>query len=214
MLQIIPNINVTSENDFEKIIEKLPATTELVQIDIADGTSTPKKNWHDREQMLNKIPCTIELHIMSTSPRPIISEWLTDEKVKNIIFHSEGLDQSEIISLAALIRTNGKIPGIAVRPETPPENLTDIISYFDSILILGVHPGTAGQTFLPETIEKISLTKKLYPNKLIEADGGISLNNVREINIAGADYACAASAIFSTTDPSEALRQLISTSQI
>lgn len=213
MLKIIPNINVASEVEFQNTVAKLPTSTELIQVDIADGTFTPEENWYERDQILNQVPCAIELHIMSANPRPIISEWLTDEKIKNIIFHFEDLDQSEIISLATLIRDGGKIPGIALRPETPPENITDIISYFDSILILGVHPGVAGQPFIPETIEKIALTKKLYPNKLVEADGGINLKNIREINNAGADYACAASAIFSTDDPTLALRQLISASQ-
>jgi len=214
MLKIIPNINVASEVEFQKTIKKLPITAELVQIDIADGTFTPKNNWYNKDQILKKVPCAIELHIMATDPRPIISEWLTDEKVKNIIFHFDGMDQSEIISLATLIRENGKTPGIALRPETAPEKLTDIISYFDCILILGVHPGVAGQPYIPETTNKIALTKKLYPDKLVEADGGVGLKNVRDIGIAGADYACAASAIFSTDDPTEALRQLTLASKI
>lgn len=95
--------------------------------------------------------------------------------------------------------------GVALNPHTPVSLLEDIIADVDLVLIMSVNPGFGGQSFIDNSINKISRLKELILQKqsgaLIEVDGGVSTNNVQQLFNAGCDVLVAGSAIFKAQQP-------------
>ncbi|MGI8581581.1 MAG: ribulose-phosphate 3-epimerase [Chitinophagaceae bacterium] len=110
------------------------------------------------------------------------------------------------------IKSLGMQAGIAINPHTRVELLRDILLDVDVVLIMSVNPGFGGQSFIPHTLEKIRAMRKMV-NELnldvkIEVDGGVSLENAKQIVEAGADVLVAGNAIFKSADPKQIIHQL------
>jgi ribulose-phosphate 3-epimerase len=110
------------------------------------------------------------------------------------------------------IKSLGMQAGIAINPHTRVELLRDILPDVDVVLIMSVNPGFGGQSFIPNTLEKIRAMRKMINelnlNVKIEVDGGVSLENAKQIVEAGADVLVAGNAIFKSTDPKQTIHQL------
>jgi len=110
------------------------------------------------------------------------------------------------------IKSLGMQAGVAINPHTRVELLRDILPEIDVVLIMSVNPGFGGQTFIPHTLEKIRAMRKMINelnlNVKIEVDGGVSLENAKQIVEAGADVLVAGNAIFKSTDPKQIIHQL------
>lgn len=106
---------------------------------------------------------------------------------------------------------------VAVNPHTPVSLLQDILGDIDVVLLMSVNPGFGGQKFIPHTLNKIrELRRMIDDNKLnvkIEVDGGVTLDNAKEIINAGADALVAGNTVFKSKDPRETIRQLKATSK-
>lgn len=102
--------------------------------------------------------------------------------------------------------------GVALNPHTPVNFLQDIIQDIDLVLIMSVNPGFGGQKFIPHSLKKIEELRRMIDdaklNVKIEVDGGITLDNAKQIIAAGADVLVAGSTVFKSTDPKETIRQL------
>jgi ribulose-phosphate 3-epimerase len=110
------------------------------------------------------------------------------------------------------IKSLGMQAGIAINPHTRVELLRDILPDVDVVLIMSVNPGFGGQSFIPYTLEKIRTMRKMI-NELnldvkIEVDGGVSLENAKQIVEAGADVLVAGNAVFKSADPKQTIHQL------
>lgn len=107
------------------------------------------------------------------------------------------------------IKALGMRAGVAINPHSPVMLLQDIIEDLDLVLIMSVNPGFGGQSFIPHSIQKIKELKALInENKSsakIEVDGGISLENTKDILNAGADILVAGNAIFGSDNPKETI---------
>ncbi len=103
------------------------------------------------------------------------------------------------------IKTLGMKPGVALNPSTPIYVLEDVLHDIDVVCLMSVNPGFGGQSFIPRTIEKIKALKAMIQSRglstLIEIDGGVTLENAKEILEAGADVLVAGSTVFKSTDP-------------
>ncbi len=102
--------------------------------------------------------------------------------------------------------------GVALNPHTPVMLLKDVIKDLDLVLIMSVNPGFSGQSFIEHTYQKIQETKALIEQTgskaMIEVDGGINDKNASKIVEAGADILVAASYIFNSNNPLQAIRNL------
>jgi ribulose-phosphate 3-epimerase len=114
-----------------------------------------------------------------------------------------------------LIRDSGARPGVVLNPATPVEALQWILEHLDFVLIMSVNPGFGGQAFIPSSIAKTAILKRMIAEKgldtLIEVDGGISARTIADVAAAGADVFVAGSAIFKSPDYRQtilSLRQL------
>ena len=101
--------------------------------------------------------------------------------------------------------------GVAINPHSPVILLKDIIADIDLVNLMSVNPGFGAQSFIPYSIQKIKDLKELINEKnssaKIEIDGGVSLQNAKEILNAGADVLVAGNAVFSSDDPKETIRK-------
>ena len=110
------------------------------------------------------------------------------------------------------IKSLGMQAGVAVNPHTPVNSLQEVLSDIDVVLIMSVNPGFGGQSFIPHSIEKIKQLRKMIDDAglktKIEVDGGVSLDNAKQIVDAGADVLVAGNAVFKSPDPKQTIHQL------
>lgn len=103
------------------------------------------------------------------------------------------------------IKSLGMKPGVALNPSTPIWVLEEVLQDIDVVCLMSVNPGFGGQSFIPRTLEKIKALKAMIQSRglstLIEIDGGVTLENAKEILEAGADVLVAGSTVFKSTDP-------------
>ncbi len=110
------------------------------------------------------------------------------------------------------IKGLGMKAGIALNPHTPVEFLKDILADIDLVCLMSVNPGFGGQSFIPNTINKIKELRKMLDEKGlkvdIEIDGGVTLDNAKTILDAGATVLVAGNTVFRSANPTETIRQL------
>ena len=102
--------------------------------------------------------------------------------------------------------------GLVFNPATPLSCLKHVMDKVDVILMMSVNPGFGGQSFIPETLNKLREARKLIDDSgydiRLEIDGGVKVNNIAEIAEAGADMFVAGSAIFNTEDYKATIDQM------
>lgn len=110
------------------------------------------------------------------------------------------------------IKALGMKAGVAINPHTPVSQLSEVLMDTDIVCMMSVNPGFGGQSFIPNTLNKIRELKKMIVEKaastLIEIDGGVTLENAAEIYAAGADILVAGNTVFSAADPSKMISDL------
>ena len=103
------------------------------------------------------------------------------------------------------IRSLGMKAGVAINPHTPVDLLKDILGDLEMVLIMSVNPGFGAQSFIPHSLKKISELRQMIKdagvNVKIEVDGGITLENAKEVADAGADVLVAGNTVFKSGDP-------------
>lgn len=103
------------------------------------------------------------------------------------------------------IRSLGMKAGVALNPHTPVNTLADVLHEIDLVCLMSVNPGFGGQKFIQQTLEKIKQLRKMCNDKSlkthIEIDGGVTLDNAKEILAAGADVLVAGNTVFKSADP-------------
>jgi ribulose-phosphate 3-epimerase len=117
-----------------------------------------------------------------------------------ITFHPEASEH--IDRTVALIKEQGCKAGLVFNPATPLHYLEHVIDQLDMVLLMSVNPGFGGQSFIPSSLEKLRVVRKMIDDKnlstRLEIDGGVKTDNIRDIASAGADTFVAGSAIFNT----------------
>lgn len=110
------------------------------------------------------------------------------------------------------IKGLGMKAGVALNPHTPIHLLENVINDIDVVLIMSVNPGFGGQHFIPQTLKKLRELRELIKvsdaHALIEVDGGVTLDNAKDIIDAGANVLVAGSTVFSSADPAATIKAL------
>lgn len=161
--------------DIVKILDNTKA--DYIHIDIMDGKFVENKTWTISEikkiTSYSKLP--LDVHLMVENP----SKYIEDYALLNtsyITFHYEAV--KDIDKMISEIKNYGLKVGIAINPETSEEVVFPYLSKIDEVLIMSVHPGKSGQSFIESTPDKIERLKKeiLRQNvkTIISVDGGIN----------------------------------------
>ncbi len=145
------------------------------------------------------ITVPIDVHLMVKPVDRIIPDF-AKAGATYITFHPEASEHVD--RTIGLIKESGCKAGLVFNPATPLHYLEHVIDQLDMVLLMSVNPGFGGQSFISSSLEKLRHVRKLIDQKelstRLEIDGGVKIDNIREIAAAGADTFVAGSAIFNT----------------
>ena len=150
----------------------------------------------------------LDVHMMVVEPEKLV-EPFARAGADGITFHVEAAENpNEVIDL---IKSTGKQVGISLKPGTPLSSIEPFLDKVDLVLIMSVEPGFGGQGYLPGSSVRIKelksrLNEMCLDRVLIEVDGGVKLNNMKEVVEAGADVLVAGSAVFGVKDPVQTIK--------
>ena len=150
----------------------------------------------------------LDVHMMVVEPEKLV-EPFARAGADGITFHIEAAENpNEVIDL---IKSTGKQVGISLKPGTPLSSIEPFLDKVDLVLIMTVEPGFGGQGYLPGSSDRIKklksrLNEMCLDRVLIEVDGGVKLNNMKEVVEAGADVLVAGSAVFGVKDPVQTIK--------
>jgi len=145
------------------------------------------------------VTAPIDVHLMVKPVDRIIPDF-AKAGASYITFHPEASEH--IDRTVALIKEQGCKAGLVFNPATPLHYLDHVIDQLDMVLLMSVNPGFGGQSFIPSSLEKLRVVRKMIDDKnlstRLEIDGGVKTDNIKDIASAGADTFVAGSAIFNT----------------
>lgn len=183
-------------------------TADWVQVDVMDGHFVPNLSFGAPVLKNLKTNLLIDVHLMVTNPADRIAEFLA-VGAKNITFHAEAVSSLDAQhSLVEAIRAGGAAAGIALNPDTPIAAIEEIANSMDLVLVMSVHPGFGGQSFIPSVLEKVKELRAKHPKLMIQIDGGIDVSTAELARNAGANNLVAGHAIFSASDRGAVIQAL------
>jgi ribulose-phosphate 3-epimerase len=151
----------------------------------------------------------LDTHLMIVEPEKFISRF-RDLGVYMLNVHYEAC--VHLNSVIAKIKAAGMKAAVTLNPHTPVELLEDILPEVDMVLLMSVDPGFGGQSFIPQSINKIMRLKEMIRRKtlntLIEVDGGINLETGKQSIEAGADVLVAGNFLFHSDNPQAMIAQI------
>ena len=192
--------------DFAKLGEEvdnvLASGADIVHFDVMDNHYVPNLTIGPLvcDALRNHgVTAPIDVHLMVKPVDRIIPDF-AKAGASYITFHPEASEH--IDRTVALIKEQGCKAGLVFNPATPLHYLDHIIDQLDMVLLMSVNPGFSGQSFIPSSLEKLRVVRKMIDDKnlntRLEIDGGVKTDNIRDIASAGADTFVAGSAIFNT----------------
>lgn len=209
-MKIIPGILEQDFSEIQKKVALVKPHVDRVHIDILDGTFVPYQSFRDPAK-IQTLPIQVELHLMIQRPEFVVRRWGTLPNVDRLIVHLETVSNAQ--EILNLIHKTHKQAGFALNSESRIAALQDPLLRADMMLVMGVEPGRAGQSILPDSIEKVKEARALFPEKIVSFDGGVRLENVSALRGAGASEIVANSAIFQAPDIAQAIAHLCGTFQ-
>ena len=185
----------------------IDAGADLVHFDVMDNHFVPNLTVGPLvcEAIRPHARVPIDVHLMVQPVDRIVADF-AKAGATFLSFHPEA--SSHVDRTIALIRDCGCRPGIVLNPATPLNVLDWTIDKVDLVLLMAVNPGFGGQSFIPHTLEKLRIVRRIVDEArargsreiLLEVDGGVKIDNIGEIARAGADTFVAGTAIFGSAD--------------
>lgn len=197
MATVIPAI---LENDFSAIVQKIHRVEEYVewvQIDFADQSLVPNKNFLDPVPFSTlKTKLNLEAHLMVKDPLMYL-ERFTSSGFKRFYAHVEGDFVDEYIATCYKL---GVGVGLAIDGPTPVEKIKPYLEDIDMILVMAIEAGFSGRPYREDTAEKIKAIRELEFDIPIAVDGAMDDINAAKVVEAGATIVCSNSYIFKADD--------------
>jgi ribulose-phosphate 3-epimerase len=192
----------------EEVDNVLKSGADIVHFDVMDNHYVPNLTIGPLvcEALRNHgITAPIDVHLMVKPVDRIIPDF-AKAGATYITFHPEASDH--IDRSLQLVRDSGCKSGLVFNPATPLSYLEYVLDKVDMVLLMSVNPGFGGQSFIPATLDKLREARKMIDESgydiRLEIDGGVKVDNIREIAEAGADTFVAGSAIFGAASDNDA----------
>lgn len=180
-----------------------------LHVDVMDGVFVPNISFGFPLMKPMREYCTkpLDVHLMIVHPEKYV-ERFCDAGAWSVGFHLEAVDDP--MPALELIRAKGVRTCLTINPDIDVKRLLPYLDQVDMVLLMSVYAGFGGQSFIPETMNKIRFVREEIDRRgletLIEVDGGVNTKNAAAIYEAGADVLVAGSAVFCTKDPEKAVR--------
>lgn len=192
-----------------RAVESAGAT--VLHFDVMDGRFVP--NITMGTPVLRSIRrCTrlkLDVHLMIIEPEKYVEEFIK-AGADTLAVHVEAVDHLDRV--VDQIHEAGVPAGVAINPATPVSAVAEIAHKVDFVLVMSVNPGFGGQKFIDYSLLKMQRLRDMLSavgsQATISVDGGIGLDNVRQVVAAGADLLVAGSSVFGNGEPSAAFKQL------
>jgi ribulose-phosphate 3-epimerase len=184
---------------------------DFIHVDVMDGHFVPNLTIGvpvvQALAACSEVP--LEVHLMVSNPERLLEEYL-DAGARWLSVHWEAA--THLDRLVGLIQKGGAAAGVALNPATPVEVLQDILPRLDFVLLMSVNPGFAGQAFLPYTLDKARRLRSAIERRQLDVtiamDGGIGIDNIRQVVASGVEMCVAGSAVFASEDPVATMQEL------
>ncbi len=171
--------------------------TEILHVDLMDGTYVSNIAFGPNQiaGMKKASSMIFDVHMMLANPERHIDD-VINTGAEMISVHYESTPHVHYI--IQKIKKAGRKAGIVLNPGTPESVIEYLLDDIDYILLMTINPGQPGQTFIHKSLEKIRNAKKMISGRdiQIEVDGGVNLDNVKQVKEAGADLIVVGGALF------------------
>ena len=214
MIELSPSILAGDLTDIEEAVgavERGGAT--MLHLDVMDGHFVPNLTFgYDVVKAIARVNRGLDLdaHLMVERPEDYIPSFL-DLGVKFITVHQEAC--THLHRRLDEIRSGGGVAGVALNPGTPLSSIEDLLDDLDLILIMSVDPGFAGQGFIPSMLKKAAKAREMIDATgrpiILQIDGGIKLDNLRQVAEAGVDSVVSGSGVYGADDVEGRVREFV-----
>ena len=182
-----------------------------IHIDVMDGHYVPNISFGmpiiDSINALSKKP--LDIHLMISKPEKYIEKFL-NYNTKVLTIHLEA--STHLHRTIQEIKSKDVLAGVAINPHTDVNHLNEIITDIDVVCLMSVNPGFGGQKFIENSYNKVKKLKKIIISKnsncKIQVDGGVNLENAKELVKCGADVLVAGNYIFKSNNPQKNINSL------
>ena len=201
--------------DFSKLSDEIKdvekAGADIIHCDIMDGHFVPNITFgYDVVSKVNSITeLPLDVHLMIDNPDKYIKNFVEAGADYISVHYENNIHLNRVVNY---IKSFNVKAGVVINPATPVNVLSDIIEYTDFVLIMSVNPGFGGQSFILNSLNKVKELKKITveknPNCLIEIDGGIGINNIKEVSEAGVNMFVCGASVFKSKNRKKTIQQL------
>lgn len=204
-IKISPSMLASDYANLEAELKKCEnGGADLIHLDVMDGHFVPNISIGAPVIKAMKAVCSVpfDVHLMISEPLKYIDDFV-DAGADIITFHTECDSDTE--KTIDKILASGCKAALAVKPNTPVEEVYPYLDRLSMVLVMTVEPGFGGQRFMESTMPKIVKLREKCPELDIQVDGGINTETVKIAGRAGANVFVAGSAVFKSDNPSETI---------
>jgi len=213
MKQLAPSI---LSADFSRLGESVGmierAGADYIHVDVMDGHFVPNISFGAAvmKSLCGKTEMPFDVHLMIEDPDKYLEDFVTDQ-TEYITVHQETC--VHLNRTIQHIKSLGVKAGVAINPATSLSVLDYVLEDVDMVLVMSVNPGFGGQKYIASALAKVQMLDQIRRdcglNFKIEIDGGIKLDNFKEVTDAGVDIAVAGSAVFGADDVEARVKEFL-----